>query len=68
MVKNKFAVGDSIELVDPKGNSTFVLEAIHDARSGKPMHEAPGSGYQVKIPMPVKPDPHALLTVNLPKK
>jgi len=68
MVKNKFAVGDSIELVDPKGNSTFVLEAIHDARSGKPMHEAPGSGYQVKIPVPVKPDPHALLTVNLSKK
>ncbi|OIO69168.1 MAG: U32 family peptidase [Zetaproteobacteria bacterium CG12_big_fil_rev_8_21_14_0_65_55_1124] len=68
MVKNKFAVGDCIELIDPKGNSTFILEAINDARTGNPMHEAPGSGYQVKIPVPVKPDPHALLTVNLPKK
>jgi len=68
VVKNKFAVGDSLELIDPQGNSTFILEAMSDARSGKPMHEAPGSGYQVKIPMPVKPDPHALLTVNLAKK
>ncbi len=65
IVKNKFSVGDSIELVDPAGNTTFIVESINDARYGRPMDVAPGSGHQVKIPMPVKPDMHALLAVNL---
>jgi len=65
IVKNKFSVGDSVELVNPGGNTTFTLNAINDARSGQPMEVAPGSGHQVRIPVPVKPDVHALLAVNL---
>jgi len=65
IVKNKFSVGDSVELVNPGGNTTFTINAINDARYGNPMEVAPGSGHQVKIPVPVKPDRHALLAVNL---
>ncbi len=65
IVKNKFSVGDSIELVNPRGNTTFKLQSIQNSRDGKPMDVAPGSGHQVKIPMPVKPEKHALLAVNL---
>lgn len=66
IVKNKFSVGDSIELINPDGNHTFIVESINDARYGNPMDVAPGSGHQVKIPVPVKPAELALLAVNLP--
>jgi len=65
IVKNKFSLGDSVELVNPGGNTTFTVDAINDARYGNPMEVAPGSGHQVKIPVPVKPSEHALLAVNL---
>ncbi len=64
IVKNKFSIGDHIELINPDGNHTFKLESMHDARYGKAMDVAPGSGHQVKIPLPVAPDKHALLAVN----
>jgi len=65
VVKNRFSVGDEIELINPDGNRMFRLESIHDARSGRPMDVAPGSGHQVRIPVPVRPDAHALLAVSL---
>ncbi|MDQ6982362.1 MAG: tRNA 5-hydroxyuridine modification protein YegQ [Mariprofundus sp.] len=65
IVKNKFALGDSVELVNPGGNTTFTIDAINDARYGNPMEVAPGSGHQVKIPVPVRPGTHALLAVYL---
>ena len=65
IVKNKFSVGDSIELINPGGNHTFVVESINDARYGNPMDVAPGSGHQVKIPVPVRPGERALLAINL---
>ncbi len=65
VVKNKFSVGDSVELINPGGNHTFIVKSINDARYGNPMEVAPGSGHQVKIPLSVKPDMHALLAVNL---
>jgi len=64
VVKNKFSVGDSLELINPDGNTTFTLESMIDARHGKNMDVAPGSGHQVKIPLPVTPDQHALLAIN----
>jgi len=67
IVKNKFSVGDSIELINPGGNHTFRVESINDARDGHAMEAAPGSGHQVKIPVPVKPAELALLAVNLPE-
>jgi len=65
IVKNKFSLGDSVELVNPGGNVTFTVDAINDARYGHAMDVAPGSGHQVRIPVPVEPDMHALLAVNL---
>ncbi len=65
VVKNKFAIGDSIELICPEGNRTFTLNAMQDARRGQPMQVAPGSGHQVKVSLPCDPGGHALLAVNL---
>ncbi len=50
-VKNKFAVGDRVELILPQGNRDIVLERMFD-RYGNPMQEAPGGGYQVMIDLP----------------
>jgi len=50
-VKNKFAVGDRIELVLPEGNRDIVVERMQDMH-GQDMQEAPGAGYEVKIPIP----------------
>jgi len=65
IVKNRFSVGDTVELIMPAGNTTFSVESINDARYGNPMPVAPGSGHVVNIPVPVKPDAHALLAVHL---
>lgn len=51
-VKNRFAVGDEIELMSPTGNHTFTLEAMRNKRSGETMAVAPGSGHIVKIRVP----------------
>jgi len=51
LVKNKFAVGDRLELILPQGNRDIVLQHMKDAH-GNPMQEAPGGGYNVKIPVP----------------
>ena len=48
--KNKFAVGDEIELILPSSNRTFVLEHIEDVK-GRPMQEVPGGGYRIRIPL-----------------
>ena len=50
-VKNRFSVGDSIELMTPAGNTTFTLESIIN-RKNQPVDVAPGSGHQMKIPLP----------------
>ncbi|HKI61749.1 MAG TPA: tRNA 5-hydroxyuridine modification protein YegQ [Mariprofundaceae bacterium] len=64
-VKNKFGVGDSIELIRPDGNHTFTVERMQDARHGQSLDQAPGSGYQVKVPMPCDPGKYGLLAINL---
>lgn len=56
-VKNKFAVGDNMELVLPQGNSNFTLERMEDIK-GHPMQEVPGGGYRVRIPL--QPDDYAM--------
>jgi len=50
-VKNRFAVGDRLELIMPDGcNREITLDHMEDTR-GAAMEVAPGSGYQVKIPV-----------------
>lgn len=69
-VKNRFEVGDSLELMTPNGNVTFTLNSLTD-KHNKPREDAPGSGFIVNIP---KPDglpagdlSKALLIRNLPE-
>jgi putative protease len=58
--KNKFAVGDKIELILPEGNQDIVIERMEDMW-GKEMAEASGGGYEVKIPLPEMHDGHGLI-------
>ncbi|KPJ88095.1 MAG: protease [Gammaproteobacteria bacterium SG8_11] len=50
-VKNRFAVGDRLQVLSPNGNSVIVLETI-ESDTGAPMEVAPGGGYVVRIPLP----------------
>ena len=50
-VKNRFSLGDSLELMTPKGNITFTLTELND-KQGRPIDVAKGSGYVVSIPCP----------------
>jgi len=47
--KNKFAKGDSIQLMTPNGNHTFILEDIRLLKNGFDIDEVPGSDYEVTI-------------------
>ena len=60
-VKNKFRVGDELELVSPQGNRRFRLETLRD-RHGNPLDEAPGGGWEVSAKLPDTVDEMALLT------
>lgn len=50
-VKNKFLVGDQLELITPSGNHSFVLDNMQDKRGGA-VDGAPGSGHRVSIELP----------------
>ncbi|GJL74034.1 tRNA 5-hydroxyuridine modification protein YegQ [Nitrosomonas sp.] len=50
LVKNRFQVGDRLEIIHPSGNQVVELTQIHDTK-GKSVFAAPGSGHRVKIPM-----------------
>lgn len=50
-VKNRFAVGDRLEIVQPQGNRVLTLEAMEHA-DGSAMPIAPGSGHRVWLPLP----------------
>lgn len=50
-VKNRFAPGDSLELITPVGNLRFSASVMEN-RNGQAMVYAPGSGHVVRIPKP----------------
>ncbi len=65
-VKNRFVVGDALELMTTSGNIIFKLTEILD-KKGNPILEAKGSGHVVEIPVPADVDMrYALLIRNLP--
>lgn len=65
VVKNKFSLGDSVEMMTPKGNIHFTLEAMQN-KKGEPTDVAPGNGHIVYIPVPEDLDlEFALLMRNL---
>jgi len=50
-VKNKFCVGDTLEVITPQGNHTIKLEHMLN-KQGADIDTAPGSGHQVSIDLP----------------
>ncbi len=54
-VKNRFQIGDQLELITPEGNHLFTLHEMLD-KEGKGISVAPGSAYKVYIPLPEKTD------------
>lgn len=50
-IKNKLCVGDTIEIMTPKGNLSYPLTAMWDKKDA-PIQEALGSGWIVKIANP----------------
>ncbi|WP_150305839.1 prephenate-dependent tRNA uridine(34) hydroxylase TrhP [Pseudomonas saliphila] len=50
-VKNRFSVGDRLELMTPQGNYPLALETLQD-RQGRSLEVAPGDGHVVRIPRP----------------
>lgn len=50
-VKNKFSVGDTLELILPEGNQDITVGRM-EGMYGQAMEEASGGGYEVKIPLP----------------
>lgn len=64
-VKNKFIVGDKLELMTPQGNVIFTLEHMEN-RKAESIDDAKGSGHIVYIPLPKDLDlQYALLMRNL---
>ena len=50
-VKNRFRVGDKLEIIHPSGNRIIELTDIRNL-DGEPLATAPGSGHRVLIPLP----------------
>jgi putative protease len=61
LVKNKFRIGDQLELVSPLGNRRFQLAVMQD-KHGKPLDEAPGGGWDVLARLPDGATPMSLVT------
>lgn len=59
-VKNRFAVGDRLEIVHPSGNREIVVETMLN-KKGEPVTEAAGSCILVKLPLPAADLNNAML-------
>ena len=64
-VKNRFAVGDRLELMTPQGNLNFRLDGL-EKRTGDKVEVAPGDGHVLYLPVPEDVDlNYALLMRHL---
>lgn len=68
-VKNRFEVGDTLEIMTPNGNQYFQLNNMESTK-GQSMEIAPGSGHRVVLQLPEGVnvdhiDPMSLLMKNL---
>lgn len=50
LVKNRFAVGDTLEIYHPDGNTVLPLTSMQN-EEGMAVEVAPGSGHRVRIPL-----------------
>ncbi len=66
-VKNKFSVGDSVELMTPQGNINLTIDHLEN-RKGESVEAGLGSGHIVYLPVPKEVDLNqAILMRNLPQ-
>jgi putative protease len=49
-VKNKFSIGDRLEIIHPSGNCIIELKEMRGLEN-EPLQVAPGSGHHVRIPL-----------------
>jgi putative protease len=63
-VKNRFRIGDELEILLPAGNRHIRLDHMEDLQ-GNSVEVAPGSGHHVRIPLPAADYDKALVAVNL---
>jgi len=54
-VKNKFLIGDELELMTPSGNQSFTLTKMQNLK-GEPVEDAKGSGHKVAIELDTSVD------------
>ncbi|MGF1644456.1 MAG: tRNA 5-hydroxyuridine modification protein YegQ [Thiotrichales bacterium] len=59
-VRNRFSVGDRLEIVSPEGNRDLTLDYMENAR-GERIEVAPGDGHLVRIPLQSSFPEHTLL-------
>lgn len=60
-VKNRFAVGDELELLTPAGRSLLRVTTLLGP-DGRPLDAAPGDGWRVRLPLPWPQAGYGLLT------
>ena len=65
--KNRFQVGDRLEMISSHGNEMVTLEQILD-ENGNQLLEVPGSGCRVQIPWPEGDSEFGLIARELPTK
>jgi len=61
VAKNKFRIGDELELLTPDSNYRFNLEYIEDMQ-GQRLDEVPGGGYEIRLKLPVHQAGMGLIT------
>jgi putative protease len=54
-VKNRFSVGDKLEIIEPNGNQDIILDGMWNLQ-GEPITVAPGSGHFVWIKLKIESD------------
>jgi len=62
--RNKFAVGDRLQIIHPAGNSEIVVEKMFN-KKGEAIAEASGSGYYVRVPIAAQDLANAMLAKYL---
>lgn len=65
-VRNRFALGDWLELITPAGNRELICAGLTDTQ-GQALEVAPGSGWTVRLPLPAvgaEPDGRFALLVR----
>lgn len=59
-VKNKFSIGDTLQVIHPNGNHTLQVQTLLN-KQGQAVDEAAGSGITVKLPIPAEITSNAML-------